>query len=135
MLNVFYPSENNSKKIYIAVLSKGTDIEAENVTLEYRKNKEEEFFNYINLDINKSIFMHQVHKENIVKIDENNIKLFGGREKAVENTDALITNLKNTPLVVQTADCAPVIIYCGKTKSMAAIHSGWKGTAQNKIVP
>ena len=68
------------------------------------------------------------------KLNENNINMYGGREKVVENTDALITNLKNVPLVVQTADCAPVIVYCDKTKSIGAIHSSWKGT-RDKIVP
>ncbi|WP_157150386.1 polyphenol oxidase family protein [Brachyspira sp. SAP_772] len=134
MLNIIYPLKNNNNKIYIAVLPKEKDINAKDVTIEYRRKREDDFFQYINLDINKSIFMHQVHQVNIVKIDENNIASFGGREKVVENTDALITNLKNVPLVVQTADCAPVIIYCSKTKSMAAIHSSWKGT-RDKIVP
>ncbi|PCG19886.1 peptidoglycan editing factor PgeF [Brachyspira sp. G79] len=132
MPDIFYPSKNDN--IYIAVLAKGANIEAKYVTIEYRRKKEDEFFKYINLDINKSIFMRQVHQVNIEKIDENNINKFGGREKLVENTDALITNLKNVPLVVQTADCAPVIIYCNKTKSMAAVHSSWKGT-RDKIVP
>ena len=133
MHNIYYPNNKNDN-IYIAVLSKEKDINAKDITIEYRRKKEDNFFQYINLDINKSIFMHQIHQVNIVKIDENNISSFGGREKVVENTDALITNLKNVPLVVQTADCAPVIIYCSKTKSMAAIHSSWKGT-RDKIVP
>lgn len=134
MNSVFYPYKNDNKKIFIAVLSKGIDIDAKDITVEYRRKKENDFFKHINIDINKSVFMHQVHQVNIVKIDENNINLFGGREKLVEDTDALITNLKNIPLVVQTADCAPIIIYCDKSKSMAAIHSGWKGT-RDKIVP
>ena len=43
----------------------------------------------------------------------------------------MITNLKNTPLIVQTADCVPIILYCKKTNSMGAIHLGWRGTVQN----
>ncbi len=131
MNNIFYPSKNNNQKIHISVLSKGKDINAKDITIEYRKSKEEEFFNYINFDINKSIFMHQVHKDNIIKIDENNINLFGGRENLVEDTDALITNIKNIPLIVQTADCVPIILYCDESKSIGAIHSGWRGTVQN----
>ena len=131
MNNIFYPSENDNSKIYIAVLSKGIDINAYDITLEYRENIEKDFFKYINFNINKAVFMHQVHKNNVVKIDESNIHLFGGKEKLVEGADALITNLKNTPLVVQTADCAPIILYCDESKSMAAIHSGWRGTVQN----
>ncbi|MBW5389687.1 polyphenol oxidase family protein [Brachyspira hampsonii] len=134
MLNVIYPKKNDNNKIHIAVLPKGDDIEAKDITVEYRRKREDDFFQYINLDINKSIFMHQIHQVNIAKIDENNINMYGGREKVVEDTDALITNLKNVPLVIQTADCAPVIIYCNATKSMAAIHSSWKGT-RDKIVP
>ena len=133
MHNIFYPSKNDNKKIYIAVLAKGIDIKAKYIDLEYRKSQEYNFFNNINFDVNKAIFMHQVHKDNIVKIDENNINLFGGRERLVENTDALITNLKNTPLIVQTADCVPIILYCDESKSIAAIHSGWRGTVQNIV--
>lgn len=133
MHNIFYPSKNDNKKIYIAVLAKGIDIKAKDIDLEYRKSQEYNFFNNINFDVNKAIFMHQVHKDNIVKIDENNINLFGGRERLVENTDALITNLKNTPLIVQTADCVPIILYCDESKSIAAIHSGWRGTVLNIV--
>ncbi|MEI0702310.1 peptidoglycan editing factor PgeF [Brachyspira intermedia] len=133
MNNIFYPSENDNKKIYIAILSKG-NINAHDITLEYREKTEKDFFKYINFDINKAVFMHQVHKDNIVKIDESNIHLFGSREKLVKDTDALITNLKNIPLIVQTADCAPIILYCDESKSMAAIHSGWRGTVQNITV-
>ncbi|WP_295156596.1 peptidoglycan editing factor PgeF [uncultured Brachyspira sp.] len=131
MNNIFYPLKNNKQKIHISVLSKGKNINAEDITLEYRKKIEDEFFKYINFDINKAVFMHQVHKNNIVKIDESNIHLFGSREKLVKDTDALITNIKNIPLIVQTADCVPIILYCDESKSMAAIHSGWRGTAEN----
>ncbi|WP_300365855.1 peptidoglycan editing factor PgeF [Brachyspira sp.] len=131
MNNIFYPSKNNKQNIHISILAKANNINAKDITLEYRKNTEDEFFKYINFDINKSIFMHQVHKDNIVKIDENNINLFGGRERVVEGADSLITNIKNIPLVVQTADCVPIILYCDESKSIAAIHSGWRGTVEN----
>jgi YfiH family protein len=45
----------------------------------------------------------------------------------------MITNLKNVALVIKTADCIPIILYDNKTKTLAAIHSGWKGTL-NSIV-
>jgi YfiH family protein len=43
--------------------------------------------------------------------------------------DALITRLRNVLLAVQTADCLPILIADPKTKMMAAIHAGWRGTA------
>ena len=130
MHNIYYP-HNKNDNIYIAVLSKESNLNPKDITLEYRNNQEKKFFNTIGFDINKAVFMNQVHKDNIVKIDEANINLFGSREKLVKETDAIITNLKNIPLVVQTADCVPIILYCSETHSMAAIHSGWRGTIQN----
>lgn len=43
--------------------------------------------------------------------------------------DALITRLRKVLLAVQTADCLPILIADPKTKMMAAIHAGWRGTA------
>ena len=42
--------------------------------------------------------------------------------------DALVTDRKNTPIAILTADCAPVLIYDDKKKMIAAIHAGWKGS-------
>ena len=133
MSEIFYPFNNDNKEIFIATSSKGLDIKASDITADYRRKLEIEFFDKINLDINKAIFMRQVHKDNIVKIDESNKDIYN-KQNPVKETDALITNLKNVPLVIQTADCIPLILYCKESKSMAAIHSGWRGTVQ-KIIP
>lgn len=133
MNNIFFPSNNENKEIFIVTLSKGHGIKASDITKEYRQKLEIDFFKEINLDIKKAVFMQQVHRDNIVKIDESN-KVFYNKENPVKETDALITNLKNVPLVIQTADCLPVILYCKESKSMAAIHSGWRGTVK-KIIP
>ena len=41
--------------------------------------------------------------------------------------DALVTDMKNVPIAVLTADCAPILIYDENKKMAAAIHAGWKG--------
>tara|TARA_B100000787_G_scaffold164695_1_gene147696 strand:- start:456 stop:1229 length:774 start_codon:yes stop_codon:yes gene_type:complete len=41
--------------------------------------------------------------------------------------DALITDKKNLPLGVLTADCAPILLHDQKKKMIAAVHAGWKG--------
>jgi YfiH family protein len=46
------------------------------------------------------------------------------------NADALITNEPGRLLVVQTADCVPILLADKKRRAIAAIHSGWRGTAQ-----
>lgn len=44
--------------------------------------------------------------------------------------DALITREPGVLLTIQTADCIPILLADTKRKAVAAIHSGWRGTAQ-----
>jgi YfiH family protein len=44
--------------------------------------------------------------------------------------DALITNEPGLLLVVQTADCVPILLADKKRHAIGAIHSGWRGTLQ-----
>ncbi|MBQ6840680.1 MAG: peptidoglycan editing factor PgeF [Bacilli bacterium] len=48
--------------------------------------------------------------------------------------DGLITNQKETPLAITTADCIPIIIYDPVNKVIANVHSGWKGTLNTIII-
>jgi polyphenol oxidase len=43
--------------------------------------------------------------------------------------DALITNQKNLSLVIETADCYPVLLEDKKAGVIAAVHCGWRGTS------
>ncbi len=48
----------------------------------------------------------------------------------IEDTDGLITNLPNTPLMVFSADCVPLLFLDPEKKVVAAIHAGWRGTVK-----
>ncbi len=48
--------------------------------------------------------------------------------------DALVSDLENILVGVKTADCVPVLIGDVKTKAFAAIHAGWRGTADSIVV-
>jgi polyphenol oxidase len=48
----------------------------------------------------------------------------------VPKGDALITQEPDVLLVVQTADCIPILLADTKHRAVAAIHSGWRGTTQ-----
>ncbi len=60
-------------------------------------------------------------------LDENSKKLF------LNETDAVITNQKNVCVAIKTADCVPVLIYDPVKQVVAAVHAGWRGTAQNIV--
>ena len=47
--------------------------------------------------------------------------------------DAIITDQKNLPIAVLTADCVPILLYDRKKKIIAAIHAGWKGALKGII--
>lgn len=48
--------------------------------------------------------------------------------------DAIITDIKKTPIGVKTADCVPLLMYDLENNVIAAVHSGWKGTVQKIAV-
>ena len=50
-----------------------------------------------------------------------------------EKADALISNLSGILVGVKTADCVPVLLGDTKTGAFAAIHAGWRGTADSIV--
>jgi polyphenol oxidase len=44
--------------------------------------------------------------------------------------DALITREPGVLLTIQTADCIPILFADTRQRAVAAVHSGWRGTAQ-----
>ncbi len=42
--------------------------------------------------------------------------------------DALTTDLPRTLLAIQTADCMPILLGDQRTRAVAAVHAGWRGT-------
>lgn len=93
------------------------------------------FFNSIGVNTDNLIYMNQTHSNNVVVIDKNNKSLYPYKnEKAVMNTDAIITSEVNTPLLVRTADCLPLVVYAKDKKAIAVIHAGWRGIV-SKIIP
>jgi len=67
------------------------------------------------------------HGSNIAVVDEEYLSK-DKKERARVLADGMITNLKEIPLMVVAADCAPVGIYDPKNEAIGAFHSGWKGT-------
>ena len=92
-----------------------TNIDAKNENDLFKTFSKDEF-NLINLTRNS-----QIHSSIVNKIDEKNI---GQRIDG----DALITNVKEVPLLILTADCVPVVIIDPKNKAIGVAHAGWRGT-------
>ena len=72
---------------------------------------------------------NQVHGEKIFRVEE----VHRGRgsknySDAIPETDALITNVKNIPLMLCFADCVPIIFADVENIAVGVAHGGWKGT-------
>ena len=75
----------------------------------------------------KLVHMKQIHSS-IVKIIDN-IDNFTNPPIC----DAMITNSKNTPLMVMVADCSPILFYDAKRDVIAVAHAGRAGAFKNII--
>lgn len=71
----------------------------------------------------------QTHSLNIAHVDSTLLALpINEQQQALNNVDAVITNLPNIYLGILTADCVPVLLYDATHQAVAAIHAGWRGT-------
>lgn len=89
------------------------------------------------LEINpdRLIFPKQTHTASCKTITAEFFNLDKEEKKHFLNeTDAVITNLKGVCVAIKTADCVPVLLYDPKRKVVAAVHAGWRGTVQNIVI-
>lgn len=49
-------------------------------------------------------------------------------ESALNDTDALITDITGVCLCIFVADCAPIVVFDHVKKVVGVVHAGWKGT-------
>ncbi|MEN4046899.1 peptidoglycan editing factor PgeF [Sulfurimonas sp. NWX367] len=81
----------------------------------------------LHYDYKTLVHMKQIHS-NIVKTVDKNDNFFNP-----PTCDAVITNKKNTPLLVMAADCSPVLFYDPKQNVIAAAHAGRAGAFENIV--
>ena len=71
----------------------------------------------------KDIFLvRQNHTSKYIFLNKN----FKFYKKKIE-ADAIITNQRNLPIGILTADCVPLLLYDKKKNLIAIVHAGWKG--------
>ena len=112
------------KKDYLTINKEGlefvdiaittTNIDAKN--LDDVNNAFKDVFTLKYLSKNK-----QIHSNIVNKVDKDNIG-------QIIDGDAIITNEKNVPLLILTADCVPVVLVDKVNKAVGLVHAGWRGT-------
>ena len=70
----------------------------------------------------------QTHSTNIRIVTGDDVGKGVSRDSDIQETDGLVTDCKNIPLVIFYADCVPILLADLKREVVAAVHSGWRGT-------
>lgn len=85
----------------------------------------------INCEYENLKLVNQVHGNDVFIIDDANI------DSRDIKADAIVTNLRNVALGINTADCTPVLFIDAEKKIIGAAHAGWRsaisGILQNTV--
>ena len=91
------------------------------------------FFGRFDIESSRVVRVKQVHGDQVLVVDAPLTRRPGFPGILIEEParyDAMITNLPGFALVVSTADCVPILIQDPVKKVIAAVHAGWRGTAE-----
>ena len=86
----------------------------------------------LGIEFNQLTFAKQTHSGNVAIITG---KLAGSgnstHKTALNNTDAIITNVPGICLITLVADCVPMIFFDPIKKVIGIAHAGWRGTLKS----
>lgn len=114
----FRTTKPNKEKLTQKELNKGIE--------SYKKICDSLEINYKNI-----VKTNQEHTDNVQIINQKiNKEYMDINLKEYDKTDGLITNKNNLMLSTTNADCILMLFFDPATKTIANVHSGWKGTIQ-----
>jgi len=92
------------------------------------------FLSELGIDYGNLVCAQQIHGNNVIYAQEKD----QGRgaltyASAIEQTDALITDKKNTPLAIFTADCLSVFVFDPLAPAVGLVHAGWRSSKEEII--
>ncbi|MGD8843856.1 MAG: peptidoglycan editing factor PgeF [Desulfobacteraceae bacterium] len=81
-----------------------------------------------------SVYANQVHGKGVGILKQSEEPIAPPSADSIRlDGDALISDMPAVGLVIQVADCQPIIIVDPVKRVVANIHSGWRGSIQNVI--
>lgn len=79
------------------------------------------------LDHSNLVSPNQRHTTNAARVG------LGQRGQILGNTDSLLTDEPEVPVLLRYADCTPIMLYDPRHRAFAVIHSGWRGTVAGAV--
>lgn len=103
------------------VLTEGSIEDLRQLASNNRKIMLEEF----EIKSERLITANQTHSDNV--------QIYNCEDNFYDNCDAIITSEPETAVILNFADCVPVILFDKENNVASVVHAGWRGTA-NEIV-
>lgn len=100
----------------------------------YENEKYFVFFGNKNFKKEHFSFFPNIQFQFLKQVHGNNIAYFERHQEELLEADGHYTAIKNFALVIQTADCLPVLVFDEISQKIMALHAGWRGI-ENKIIP
>lgn len=82
----------------------------------------------IGTDTTRPVLAMQVHETTVLQVTESHAGMGLWKERNF-TADALVTNIKNLPLTVFSADCGIILLHDPEANCIGAVHAGWRGCA------
>ena len=87
----------------------------------------------VGFDASRAVGCRQIHSDLVRVAREEDAGKLRWDERPYD-ADALITNVPNLPLFAYGTDCCMITVYDPTSRSIAAIHAGWRGTASGIVL-
>jgi hypothetical protein len=75
----------------------------------------------------RAVALRQVHGAEVIEVGADCDVGFAEHLTGIGDADALVTGLDGVALVVQAADCVPVLLWRRDATTVGAVHAGWRG--------
>lgn len=87
----------------------------------------------VGFDASRAVGCRQTHSDLVRIAREEDAGHIRWDERPYD-ADALITNVPNLPLFAYGTDCCMITVYDPTSRSIAAIHAGWRGTVNGIVL-
>lgn len=92
------------------------------------KSEEQKFAKILQIPLEALSYFNQVHGNHVVLIDQTLIGCGAKRNSSdLIKADGALTSLKQVPLMIFTADCAPIFFFDSAKRAIGIVHAGWRG--------
>lgn len=77
-----------------------------------------------------------IKPERLITVNQthsDNVEIYTGQENFYDNCDGIITSDPETAVILNFADCVPVILFDKENNIASVVHAGWRGTAKEIV--